>query len=60
MPIRKRSETDELQKFSQRRSPEEFQIYLRTLFNTDGQYANYHWYFSRKKAKNKQNRAIYS
>ena len=37
----------------ERRSPEEFQDYLRKLFDNHGSSFNYHWYFSaRKKRKN--------
>jgi hypothetical protein len=47
------SEANRIIKLQERRSPEEFQAYLKELFDNRGPIIKYHWYFtSRKKRKN--------
>lgn len=55
---RKKIEIYDIEQISQRRSSEEFQEYLRKLFNNNNQDFNYYWYFSRIKRK-KQTRSGY-
>lgn len=46
-------ELKRIAKFQDKRSPEEFQAYLRGLFYDRGPVFKYHWYFSsRRKSKN--------
>jgi hypothetical protein len=48
------SKTNRMTKIQQRRSPEEFQVYLKGLFDNSGPIYKYHWYFAaRKKRKNR-------
>ena len=49
-----------INKFQQRRSPEEFQAYLRELFDYNNPNIKYHWYFSTRKKRNDQHYAIYA
>jgi hypothetical protein len=49
-----------INKFPQRRSQEEFQAYLRELFDYNIPNIKYHWYFSTRKKRDDQNYAIYA
>ena len=48
-----KNKVNNLPKVQERRSPEEFQAYLKSLFDKHDPIFRYHWYFtSRKKRKN--------
>jgi hypothetical protein len=49
-----KTENTKINKFPQRRSPDEFQIYLRELFESESQNFRYHWYFSTRKKRKGQ------
>jgi hypothetical protein len=52
--IKLEAEMKRINIFPRRRSPEEFQAYIRELFDYECPKYRYHWYFSaRKKRKNK-------